>query len=222
MPSFGQSITVCYLAFNQSTKVGQTGDAANHTLRLVKDGISAAPANVPFEVDATNAPGAYGLILTTAEAQHNVVTLCGKSSTANVTIERVQTTFESLPTAKPGLANGLWVLGTNVGTTTMAGSSAGQAALAIDGFHLINVNWGSPPLTITETFGFSAVSINGAGGAGVKVTNVGHVFDLASGASGDIFHCTVGSGGLVFNPGVNTTNVERPITLTLRGITVTD
>ena len=58
MPSYGQSVTLQYVAWNTSTNAGQTGDAGNHTLRWVKDGTSSAPANSPSEVDSTGArPG---------------------------------------------------------------------------------------------------------------------------------------------------------------------
>lgn len=81
-----QAITVCYVAWNTSTQAGQTGDSANHTLKLVQDGAEANPTNAPAQVDATNAPGTYSLALTAGDMNFNCVCLCGKSSTANVVI----------------------------------------------------------------------------------------------------------------------------------------
>jgi hypothetical protein len=80
------ALILVYRAWNASTGLPVTGDSANHTLRLIRDGVAAAPTNAPAEVDATNAPGEYSLSLTAAEMNANSVTLSGKSSTANVVI----------------------------------------------------------------------------------------------------------------------------------------
>lgn len=103
MASRGQSLTVTVTAWNTGTLDYQTGDAANITLRWIKDGTSAAPANALSEVDATNAKGKYKITLTTLECTADFGDLCGKSSTTGVVIIGVQITFEQLPTA---LANG--------------------------------------------------------------------------------------------------------------------
>ena len=107
MASRGQALVVQYHAWNTGTNAYQAGDAANHTLRWVKDGASAAPANAPSEVDATNCPGVYKLTLTAAECTCDVGTLCGKSSTSGVVIVGVTVAFEQLPTAAPGSNGGL-------------------------------------------------------------------------------------------------------------------
>src|SRR6516162_247930 len=105
MSSQNVSTTLVYMAYNPSTGAYVTGDVANHTLRLVKDGTSAAPTNAAAEVDAVNAPGAYKLVLTAAETQFGTVWLGGKSSTANVVLLPVIETFEILPTALSGAGN---------------------------------------------------------------------------------------------------------------------
>lgn len=105
MASRGQSLTLTYVAWDTNANAGKTGDVSNHTLRWVKDGASAAPANSPSEVDATNAPGVYKLTLTASECTCDAGVLCGKSSTANVALIPVTVTFEQLPAASPG-ANG--------------------------------------------------------------------------------------------------------------------
>jgi hypothetical protein len=105
MSSQNVSTTLVYMAYNPSTGAYVTGDVANHTLRLVKDGTSAAPTNAAAEVDAVNAPGAYKVTLTAAETQFGTVWLGGKSSTANVVILPVIVTFEILPTALSGAGN---------------------------------------------------------------------------------------------------------------------
>jgi len=115
MASKGQSLTVQYVAWDTSANAGKTGDVGNHTLRWVKDGTSAAPDNSPSEVDATNAPGIYKLTLTADECNCWVGTLCGKSSTSNVSIMPLTVTFEQLPTAAPAASGGLITRGTGTG-----------------------------------------------------------------------------------------------------------
>lgn len=110
MPSRGQSVVLTYIAWDTSANVGKSGDVANHTLRWIKDGTSAVQTNSPSEIDATNAPGAYKLTLTTAECTCNTGTLVGKSSTANVSIIPVAIAFEQLPTVAAGATTGLAIL----------------------------------------------------------------------------------------------------------------
>src|SRR6516162_1890321 len=124
----GVSITLQYLAFNVSTGAYVTGDVANHTLRWIKDGVSAAPTNAAAEVDATNAPGAYKVTLVAAEMTCDTGMLHGKSSTANVIIIPVQVTTEHgvLPTVQQGNNGAVMTSGTNIGPWTVQ-SSTGNA-----------------------------------------------------------------------------------------------
>lgn len=110
MPSRGQSVVLTYIAWDTSANAGKTGDVANHTLRWIKDGTSAAQTNSPAEIDATNVPGAYKITLTSAECTCDTGTLVGKSSTANVSIIPVAIAFEQLPTVAAGATNGLAIL----------------------------------------------------------------------------------------------------------------
>jgi hypothetical protein len=82
----GQSFTFVYTAWDFVNNVGKTGDAANHTLRLIRDGIEITPTNSPTEVDATNAPGEYELNVTGTENNATLLALVGKSSTVGVSI----------------------------------------------------------------------------------------------------------------------------------------
>jgi len=107
MASRAQTITIEYYAWDTSANGYKTGDVANHTLRWTKDGTSSAPTNSPAEVDATNKPGAYKLVITGTEATCNVGILGGKSSTANIVIVPTHISFEQLPTAAPDAAGGL-------------------------------------------------------------------------------------------------------------------
>jgi hypothetical protein len=96
MAARGQPLTITFVAWDTSANAGKTGDVANHTLRWIKDGTSAAPANSPSEVDATNAKGVYKITLTAGECTCWVGTLAGKSDTANVSIIPLTVTFEQL------------------------------------------------------------------------------------------------------------------------------
>lgn len=82
----GSAVTVAFLVWDTSANAGKTGDAANLTLRLVKDGLEATPAGTPVEIDATNAPGIYKLALTAAENTGTAMTLAGKSATAGIVV----------------------------------------------------------------------------------------------------------------------------------------
>ena len=97
MASRSQTLTVTYVAWDTDVNAGKTGDVANHTLRWVKDGTSAAPAASPAEVDATNAPGVYKVVLSADECTCWIGTLCGKSSTADVSIMPLTVAFETAP-----------------------------------------------------------------------------------------------------------------------------
>ncbi len=81
-----RSLTLYYRAWDTEANAPITGDVANHTLRVIKDGTASAPTNSPAEVDATNCPGEYKLVLTAAEMNGENIRLAGKSSTTGVVI----------------------------------------------------------------------------------------------------------------------------------------
>jgi|ERR1019366_9723143 hypothetical protein len=81
---------VCYIAWNSTLNVGQAGDAANHSLHLVRDGIEGGITNSPSEIDSLGCPGLYSVNLTAAEMNANLVVLSGKSSTLGVSIVPVE------------------------------------------------------------------------------------------------------------------------------------
>ena len=95
MPKIDAAITVCYVAWDTANSVGKTGDAANHTLRVVSDGTEATPAGTPAEVDATNLPGVYKIDLTSTENDGALMILGGKSSTSDIVIQPVSWSNES-------------------------------------------------------------------------------------------------------------------------------
>lgn len=91
----GVSLTLSYTAWNVSTNKPQVADSANHTLRWIKDGVSAAPANSPSDADPAAAPGECVLTLTAAEMSCEAGTLTGVSSTPNVVILPWKVTTEN-------------------------------------------------------------------------------------------------------------------------------
>lgn len=112
-----QPLTISYLAWNTSTNQGETGDAANHTLRAVGDGAEFTPGESPHEADSTNLKGVYTLALQAAEMNYNFITVGGVSSTSNVVILPISVVTERgvLPAAAPATAGGLIVIGTGAG-----------------------------------------------------------------------------------------------------------
>jgi hypothetical protein len=99
MALYNTAMTITYVTWDTAANTGKTGDVANHTLRWIKDGTSAAPTNAAAEVDATNAPGIYKLTLTATETQAVYGVLAGKSSTADISVMPVSISFERLPNA---------------------------------------------------------------------------------------------------------------------------
>lgn len=69
----------------------KTGDAANITAQISKDGGACAATNDtnPTELDATDAPGIYLFDLTQAETNADLVIVSAVSSTSDVSIEPV-------------------------------------------------------------------------------------------------------------------------------------
>jgi hypothetical protein len=105
----GQSYRVGFVAWNTGDGSPKTGDAANITVRIRKDGGTlTAATNNPVEVDATNAPGLYEIELTASEMDANTIEVVPKSTTTGVQCTyctiltergRVDTTVSSRATA---------------------------------------------------------------------------------------------------------------------------
>jgi len=87
VPYRNTAITETILAWNLISGAGQTGDAANITLRLVGDGVEATPSSPAItQIDSTNLPGWYKFSLTAGENNYSLVTVSGISSTSGVVI----------------------------------------------------------------------------------------------------------------------------------------
>jgi len=75
-------------AFDATTNVPKTGDAANITAYISKDygSVTALGDTSATEMDATNAPGYYLFDATQAETNADFILVSGKSSTANIKV----------------------------------------------------------------------------------------------------------------------------------------
>jgi hypothetical protein len=127
MPRKNTAITVHYLAYDASGP--KTGDAANHALRIIADGTIGTLAASPAEVDATNAPGIYKVVIAADENTGAIVTLAGKSSTSGVSIAPLTWTNESNAaqigdTNQTGADVGACVDSGKVAATVASGDSA--------------------------------------------------------------------------------------------------
>lgn len=137
MPSYGQSVALQFYAWDAYNSVGKTGDAANFTLKWVKDGVASAPTNTATEI--TGGGGVYKITLTATECQCQTGTICGTSSTNNVVIVPTTVSFENLPTATPATTGGIPTVDANncvkiqltqLLDSTNTGDSVGGALLA--------------------------------------------------------------------------------------------
>lgn len=96
----------------------KTGDAANITGQISKDGAASAATNDtnPTELDATNHPGVYLFDLTQTETNADTIVVTAESATANIScgdpavittqeewLETANTELASIPTTTAGL-----------------------------------------------------------------------------------------------------------------------
>lgn len=107
MAAYGVQQTVYYYAWDTANNTLKTGDSANHTMYWVKDGTASAATNAAAEVDGTNAPGIYKVVITATEAQCKHGVLAGVSSTDDIELFGVPVDFVRLPDAAPGGNGGL-------------------------------------------------------------------------------------------------------------------
>ncbi len=79
---------VIFFAFDATTNVPKTGDAANITPYVSKDygSVTAITDTSATEMDATNAPGYYLVDLTQGETDAEVLLFSAKSSTSNIKV----------------------------------------------------------------------------------------------------------------------------------------
>ncbi|MDR0307636.1 MAG: hypothetical protein LBI42_12480 [Chitinispirillales bacterium] len=82
-----QELTVNFLVWDTENNCGKTGDAANITLKIIKDGaVFNVNAGRVTEVSAANTPGIYQIILTASEMDANFICVSGVSSSNKVVV----------------------------------------------------------------------------------------------------------------------------------------
>ncbi len=188
------SQTALFFAFNSTTNLPATGDAANI---LCYDSIDAgsvtlitANSGVPTEVDATNAKGYYKIALSQAETNGNVLLFSAKSSTSNIVVIGVPAVVQTVPSSfvvAPGSANALTVAGSNA-ATTFSGLTTGALScttIAASGATTLTGNVSmAAGLTITQsTANTAGLSVTGNGsGAGILSTGGAAVTTTTGGA----------------------------------------
>lgn len=150
----GVAVTVSFLVWDTSANAGKTGDAANLTLRLVRDGVEATPSGTPAQLDATNAPGVYTLALTAAENTGTAMGLVGKSSTASVVV--VPTMWHNLDASIASRA----ATGAAM-TLTAAYDAAKTAAQAGDEMDLVDAPNATAIAAIQSGIGSVTVTLGG-------------------------------------------------------------
>lgn len=93
----GQS--VCLFAWDPTTGLPKTGDAANLTAYVNKDwaGLTALADTSATEIDSTNAKGYYLCSLTQGEVNADTLAFTGKSSTSNVVVAAVPAVVFTTP-----------------------------------------------------------------------------------------------------------------------------
>lgn len=86
-------------AYNQTTGLAVTGDQANITAQISKDGAASAATNDvnPTQLDATNHKGVYIFDLTATESDAQMAVVSPASTTANVVLEPVEIQFDPAP-----------------------------------------------------------------------------------------------------------------------------
>jgi len=95
MPKINAAMTQCYYAFDTGNSVAKTGDVANHTLRVIKDGTIGTIAASPAEVSNTLAKGLYKVVIAANENTGASMILAVESVTADIVIFPVHWTNES-------------------------------------------------------------------------------------------------------------------------------
>ena len=127
MPVKNVALTaVCYYCTDADGPV--TGDEGNHTLYTIGDGTFGAldgdPS--PAEVSAANAPGLYKVAIPQANNNYDVVTLMGKSDTADTFISPV--TWTNITNADANAATAATQATTAATQATSANTQATSAA----------------------------------------------------------------------------------------------
>lgn len=174
---------VYVFAFDATTNVPKTGDAAQITAYVAKDfgSVTALGDTSATECDATNAPGYYLFDITQTETNADVVMVSAKSSTANIKVIGAPATIFTYPA-----------------TGILAPATAGRT-LVVDASGLADANavkvgpTGSGTAQTARDLGASVLISSGTGTGQLSVTS-GKI--AATVAAGDLAADSVTSSAL--------------------------
>lgn len=138
-----EAVTVTYTAWDTDAAEPKTGDAANHTIRYIADGVADSPAALPTEVEL----GEYSIVLAADENDGAMMAVVGSSSTANVEIIKAS-----------------WQNVRNIGLVTVA------SAVSVDGTALEIVRGDDYKIADSRAVEFSSTSWPDLTDAAVKLT----------------------------------------------------
>lgn len=182
MPSPGQATTPSYTAYNASTGALVSGDQANHTLKLVTDGVQ---SNLSATITALS-NGEYSVPITGVQNSGSLMAVIGSSTTANVVIVPSRWANEPSP-GVGGIAVNQNTGGTNNLQVTTSGNvgipnviirayltsdyTANPQVLTIRGQAVTDVNgdWQAPMYLVAGSYYFAF------SGAGYQANAVGPV-----------------------------------------------
>ena len=162
-----------YSAYNTVNNAAESGDVANHTLKLIIDGVVSAPTNSPQEI----AVGEYRILVTAAESNGaKFICVAGVSATADVYIIPAMAITDLLTagTAFVGCYTA-WDVANNVPKTgdvanhtmtvaqdaTSAGATNAPAqinAVTVPGLHSLSVTTGEATGNAVSILGVSATA----------------------------------------------------------------
>ena len=232
-------------AYDTSAGAAKTGDAANITAEISKDGAASAATNDanPTELDATDHPGIYIFDLTQAETNADLVIVSAVSSTsADISIEPV--IAYTVPGTNAGVlaaladvahggsaatitAKGITVTATDAATAavTLTGNTTGAGLKATggtggNGIHAVAGASGGQGInaeaTAASAAGIYATSV-GAGGYGLRAYGQGATSSgIAATGAASGFVVTASAGGGMTVVGT-TGDIIADITGTLSG-----
>lgn len=160
-----------YLYATTSSGAPDTGDSANITVTISKDGgaASATATAHPTEIGA----GAYWLPLAQAETNANAIFIAASSATSGVRLAPVivYTNGGTMNLAAPGAANGLITVGTTVAANVVQVGGVAIPAPNVGGVLPVDVTYldGSAATPATGAINTNIVSVNGTTFTGPNV-----------------------------------------------------
>lgn len=194
--------TFIVFAFDATTNVPKTGDAANLTayVKIDAGSVTVLGDTSATELDATTAPGYYVFDAAQAETNGDRLLVTGKSATSNIKVIGAPAVIFTRPAAfglVAGAANGLLIAGSNAATTfagiiSTAGITVTQSASNAAGVSITG-NGSSAGLIVIGGATGRGMDILAGGGAGqvdgilIVGSGTGHGIEVqsGSGATGD-------------------------------------